>query len=165
MGILADQAFRLLREEWQNPLDLAQEIYLILRNKDPLQIDGPVQITNPTDLPAVSIANTGQDGKADIFNITRPADPNLTFNDLFPGVASPTSSAPATPGGGGTPGKIVSGSGANYKVQLYPDGVTPKSTVDAVQLQIDPAEKIPAGTWVSATKVGAKYVLFVPVWL
>lgn len=169
MGILADQAFRLLREEWSGAggaQELSQELYLILTSPDPVQITSPVQITNPTNDPAISIANTNPDGTAPAFNITGPVDGAITFNNAFGDtVAPPESATPSSSGGGGTPGKIISGSGSTYTVGVYADGKTLSGTVKATQLQIDPAETIPAGTWVNVVKSGAFFFLFTPVWL
>ena len=55
--------------------------------------------------------------------------------------------------------------GANYRVALFPDGVTAGGTVNVTQLQIASAEVIPAGTSVIVTKAGPNYVMQVAVWL
>lgn len=167
MGILADQRFRLLREEWDNPLDLAQELYAMFGADGPLQIDGPVQIKNNTDAPAVSIDSAGVDGGgADVFNITRGRDPDVAFSDVLPGVSTPAAAAAGGgSGGGGVPCKVVSGTGSTYVVTLYPNGVTAGGNVTATQLQIASDETIPPDSWGFAVLVGGRYFIQFPVWM
>jgi hypothetical protein len=172
MGILADQAFRLLRDEWAGPggaESLSQELYLILRSQDPLQIDSPVKITNDTGQPAVSVANNGNGTETgSVFSITQGGIGGVKFDNLFPGTPAP---APATTptvtsiGGGGIPGQIVGGTGLIYQVRLYPNGSTPGNLVTVRQLSIAAGETIPPGTWTFVTKIGGQYFMQVPVWL
>lgn len=75
------------------------------------------------------------------------------------------------------PGKIISGTGEEYQVELYRYGTEEASdTVTAFQLQIDGTETIPVDTWVpvneliipdDAAEGGARqeYYIQVPVWL
>lgn len=58
MPILADQAIRLLRDDWvgdDGATRLSQELYAIFTGKEPLTISGPVQIDNPGNVPAITI--------------------------------------------------------------------------------------------------------------
>ncbi len=72
----------------------------------------------------------------------------------------------APPAASAMPGKVVSGTGALYEMDVYPAGVEAASVrVSAVQLQIDPFEEIPVGTWTLVVKSGANYYMQVPVWL
>lgn len=69
-------------------------------------------------------------------------------------------------GGGGVPAKVISGIGADYVVNVYPDGVdADPTTVNAKQLQIATGATIPADTWTIATQIGDIYYIIVPVWL
>lgn len=79
-------------------------------------------------------------------------------------------------GGGGTTtltGKVVSGTGAQYQVQLYPSGSqnTPGVTVAVNIIQIDPRETIPPGTWITGiqqytnTNSQSYYEAQIPIWL
>jgi hypothetical protein len=58
MGIFADQAFRLTRTKWLDANELAEEIQAIFRSKEPVKFDSPIEISNPTTDPAISITNT-----------------------------------------------------------------------------------------------------------
>jgi hypothetical protein len=64
------------------------------------------------------------------------------------------------------PGKIVSGSGDTYQVELWPDGLKQKSEIKEVkQLQISPNETIPIGTKMLVVKMNAdEYFMQVPVY-
>lgn len=70
-------------------------------------------------------------------------------------------------GGGGVPGKVLSGTGSTYQVQLYPNGPSAAAgaTVSVKQLQIDSGATIPVNTWAIVTLAGAQYCMQVPVWL
>ena len=70
-------------------------------------------------------------------------------------------------GGGGFPGQVVSGSGSTYQVNVYPAGTGGAAVLVSVkQLQIDPAETIPAGTWTTVVQTSdGSYSMQVPVWL
>lgn len=78
-------------------------------------------------------------------------------------------------GGGGVPGKVLSGGpGDTYQVEIYPGGLSVlnqdgsiqgATVVTAKQLQIDSGETIPAGTFALITKAGGVYYMQVPVWV
>jgi hypothetical protein len=186
MGLFAKQSIRLLRERWNDATELAEEIYAILNNDEPLQIDGPVTINNNTSGPGITI-NNGGPGNTGGIQINRQPDPGINFPDLPPvppttapvvtiiynggNVTSgpdPNGQQPVGGGGGGGcfPGKILSGSGDTYSVAVYESGLAgePKTRV-VKQLQIDPAETIQENTWVMVGKVGNSFFMMVPVWL
>lgn len=73
-------------------------------------------------------------------------------------------------GGGGTsayPAQITGGGpGNNYTADVYLNGTGKPATSSSItQLDIDPAETIPIGTWLIVAKVGGVYYGQVPVWL
>lgn len=84
---------------------------------------------------------------------------------------------PAGGGGGATTflGKIVSGTGDTYQVDLYPNGPSQSKgdTVEAVVPMIDKSDTVPAGTWVSPVfffagdgdQIPDSYSFQPPVWL
>jgi hypothetical protein len=69
------------------------------------------------------------------------------------------------------PGKIISGSGQTYQVQIFKKGLDGSATtVSAKQLQIDPADQIPAESWAlvlegSKSDGSVEYYIQVPIWL
>ncbi len=71
-------------------------------------------------------------------------------------------------GGGTFLGKVVSGTGDTYSVELYGNGSAQPATatVSATVPQIDPTATIPAGTWIAAVyQFGTSYQFQPPVWL
>lgn len=165
MGILRDQAFRLQRQENWTAQELSEELFLMFRSKDPFIIDSPVRLINDSGDPALSIENNGTgDQIGGAIAITQAGIGDVSFENAFPSVSPPPGTSAVT-GGGGIPGRILSGSGSTYQVRLYPDSVAPGATVAVTQLQIAVGESVPAGTWVIVTKAGSRYVMQVPVWL
>ena len=79
----------------------------------------------------------------------------MTFNQL------------SKPGISAFPGKIQSGTGKTYQVQLYENGKNKPTTrtVTAEQMQIDSSETIPKDTYVFVFQAGTEYLIQVPVWL
>lgn len=195
MGIFGNQIETLVAQVFHKPKQLAQEIYRILSNGEPLRIDGPIhQVTNSSG-PAYSVSLGSDDNQnlfllgesggsqqvgngSTIFRFTRgnietniDLDPDgdlaITKRDKStPSVAGAASAGTST-GGGGTPCKVVSGSGSTYTVTLYPDGSTGEagSNVTATQMQIASGETIPAGSWGFVTKLGSSYFMQFAVWL
>jgi hypothetical protein len=178
MSIFGDQSERLLRETWASPSELAEELYAMFGVNTPLQIQGPVEITNTTPGPALTVKQLGAFDAGGFPPGLKPDDP-AAISLQFPGL-SPTPADVSPPvtqqnitqntlkpgGGGGVPGQIVSGSGDTYDVDLYEKGVAAgvTKTVSVTQLQIDPAETINAGTWTLVTQAGDGYFMQVPVW-
>ena len=169
MGIFSDEAFRLLQTKWGDDADLlAQELYAIFRS-DGLKIDGPVEINNPTEDPAITIIPKTKDDSTDI------QKKDSTGNPKDEEASSP----------GGIPAKIVSGTNDTYVVDLYQNGVEANKTarVTAKCVQIATGETIPVATWVSVTKFSdaaraagkndlpilspppSQYVFLIPVWM
>lgn len=94
MGLLKDQAVRLLRNAWRTPQALAEELWSILNSDTGTVIDGPVTINNRSDQSPLTI---NQFGGGDLgITIVRRQDP----------------AAPQYPGsvdlGGGTLGQLPS---------------------------------------------------------
>ena len=168
------QALRLLRESWPSVDMLAQELYAIFQDTNPTS-SGPLTINNNTPAgPGMTINNSGGSGSS--INLGRNGTPSVNFGlgpdggliITAPSVSSQTPGGQPAPigGGGGVPGQVLSGGpGANYQVKIYPTGLAgPTKTVSAVQLQIDPGETIPAGTWALVAQAGGNYYMEVPVW-
>ena len=100
--------------------------------------------------PSENVIRTSPTGVSDFTLGTYPAPP--------PTISETT--------GGGIPCEIVSGSGKNYSIKIYPQGLSgPTQLVAAQQLQISNEETIPPGTWAFASKSGVIYFIQVPVWL
>lgn len=74
--------------------------------------------------------------------------------------------APLGSGGNATIGVVTAGTGDTYDVDLYGDGPSnpPTDSVSATQLQIDPTDTIPAGTWAIAVQVNGDWYIQVAVW-
>lgn len=83
------------------------------------------------------------------------------------GTTPPPGSESKEPARASCPCKVLSGSGSIYIVSLYPNGPNGGvlDIVTAQQLQIDPSETIPAGTWALATQSNNFWFIQVPVWL
>lgn len=191
MGLFKDQVLRLLREDWDSPKELAEELYAILNADIPLTLDGPITINNNSSEPAVTIQQSGpSDSAIQIVKSPLPGfDPGnppdfglgglgnetltLVGNDglISTGTgdaAQPNNITLSAQGGGGIPARVVSfvtGSTANYVMRAFPNGLTAASVlVVATQLQIADGEVLSAGTWTILTKLGSKYFMQVPVW-
>jgi len=170
MGLLKDEAIRLLREKWPNASMLAEELFAILNSDLPTGIDGPLTIDNQSpDQPALIIRQFG-DSPIDIV-VQRPGQPGGLPSEedqetVSP--AEPTTTTTISGGGGAAPGQGVSGTGAVYQVALYEQGLAQDSTrtVTVTQLQIDAGDTIPAGTWVIVFGAGdGTFFMQCPVWL
>lgn len=70
MGIMIDEAERLLRKKWGNAQELSEEIYSILTARGPVMINSPVQIATNSKEPALSIVNNFGDGSGPTLNVT-----------------------------------------------------------------------------------------------
>lgn len=194
------QVARLLNH-WPSADMLAEELFATFNKKIPMQIGGPVTITNEGDGPMLILNGrsrgnqSNSDGEfaptqnapeppdedpeedeEEEFTLVPPADIQVEREDgtttdyrftdsgLQP-VDQTTGQAQAA--GGGVPGKILSGSGSSYTVELYANGPSKASTkeVTVTQLQIDSGETIPAGTWTFVSQIGDGHFMQVPVWL
>lgn len=170
--MFGEQAIRIRREAWQiygrdgkpdivKLQQFAEEISAILENTAELTHYGPLNIYGPQnsnatkgplslfpigDQPAISIIK--QDGtRSDIGQ-----DGTVSEIDED-GNGTPRS-------GGGLAGKVVSGSGTSYVVDLYESSLTTASQrVSASAPYLNSTETIPAGDWVSLTRIGSSYLL------
>lgn len=173
------QALRLLRETWPNPTTLAQELYAIFDDTNPVS-SGPIAISPPPPPPSIP----GMTPE----NFAFPPWTPLTFGDgsgqtqfqVAPGggltISSPSLSFTTPDGqkqqvGGGAssfPGQVQSGGPGQgpYSVNVYQEGLDgPSVVMDVMQLQIDDSDSIPAGTWVIVAVTDAGSFMQVPVWL
>ena len=189
MGILVDQAVRLMRESWNSPKELAEELYAMFMSDQPVKIDTPVQIVNnTTNQPAVTIYQGGKLDDAVTINRRAPASQRSNFEPPpeeeieegppfsltiinSDGTIESTSDPeedpqPVASGGGAFPGDVVSGPGSTYAVDVYESGlsISPvRKTCTAIGLSS--SAEIPTGTRVLCFKIGANYFLDVPRWL
>lgn len=194
MAFMPGEIIRLLRETWPNATMLAEELYAIFNTDKPIELTSPLQITNPR--PGVPSLTIADGGFSDSVLINKSGLPGFSFPPLpglppYPaanpaggfsvtitigpgGVAAsqgPTGGAQSPvprpqSGGGGFPGKVVSGTGDTYEVDVYADGLaSPPVRRTVTQLQIAPDETIPAGTWALVAQSGGGFVMQVPVWL
>jgi hypothetical protein len=83
VGFMRDQAPRLLREKWPDAVTLAEEIFAIWTSEKPVKIDGPLEVTNDTGKPSITI-NQGDAGDVAITinnnPVPVPPDPGLPDN-------------------------------------------------------------------------------------
>lgn len=175
-GIFGDETIRLLRERWPNATMLAEELFAIFVSTNPINIPAGSTI-QPAPTPTTPLLNVpGYTEGSPIFSFTGAGGEPIGTISIDDGEITYTS---AGGGGGGAPkktqtppatscmpGQIVSGTGAAYQVNTYPKGLSgPAVQVAVTQLQIDPSQTIPAGTWtlVSQTSDGS-YWMQVPVW-
>ncbi len=99
-------------------------------------------------------------GKANERVISTQTDINI-LSTTYDAIASK-----AAAGGGAVPGTVVGGSGDTYQMTIYPKGLGGETQqVTVKQLQIDPTETIPVGSWEMVSKVGSNYYVQFPVWL
>ncbi len=186
-----EQSIRLLREKWRSTQQLAEEIFAIFQTEGLIEHVGSLKVTPSDSEPGLQVVLPGGPGETGAgITITRG---DTTINIAPEGVTITSGDTTTTLGGGGTnltqivglenqpsqapfvlAGKVISGTGANYVVEVYADaGFTSMGQVNATQVQIDPDEQIPADTWTQVlgfpVTVGgvttATYYLFVPVWL
>lgn len=166
--MFSTQALRLLRERWRDPTDLAEELYAILSSVNlPLSHGGPITIdAGAGGQPAITLRGFDDNGVA--IRIERS---NGVFLDIGPSYldlgggevrngTTPGGQQQQDPGGNVFTGEVISGSGANYTVQLRSGEQVP-----ATQLQIASGEVIPAGTAVILVREDGAYYMQAPVWL
>lgn len=173
MAFLRDQAIRLLREKWNSPQLLAEELFAIFASDVPFTIDGPVTINNPGPLPAITINNGGLGDAAFSYNReSQPQDiPGFTFPGLggippLPGVSPPNFGIVnnITLGSDGIiyettgpadqplpPGTPVGGGGAGGGSTLM--GVVLSGTGDTYQVQLYKADGSPGSDVVSVQQL------------
>jgi hypothetical protein len=123
-----------------------------------------VPYTRPAAYPEDYEHRTFSDQTVDTWSSTPTPNVPYHLRDAIP-IDLPSTSAEAT--GGGIPGKVLGGSGNEYEVEIYPEGLDGEPlTVNVLQLQIDSTGgDIAPDTWVIVTKVKGSYYMQVPVWL
>jgi len=178
MGIFGDQSERLLRESWGSVNALAEELYAIFAMNLPLQISGPVEITNAKagqpaltvtqwsgDLPPIAFRKPSGQGPGDY--TTTGLQPGAGFDPAVPQDQAKPKPPPTPAAGNAVPGKILSGAGDVYTVEIYPDGrdALPQR-VTVTQLDIDLLETIPPGVWAICVQTSdGQWWMQVPVWM
>lgn len=175
------QRIRLLREDpWPSAQALAEELYTMLSDEIGLEHKGPLTLLRPSGYTGPMITFNGTEDDLPFIQFKRKGtvlgELNFTKEALELAdkdgknevrVAKVNTLSTFTSGTQTVPGKIISGIGDTYTVDLYPNGKNGSvgERVTVIQLQIDSAETIPADTWVSVMKTGSTYSMQVPVWL
>lgn len=167
-----EEAARLLREKWADVNMAMEEVYTIFGTWGQRGVIGPmkVQIPEQSSQPAMEVDAIGPGpvfviNRADGSRLEMDQDGNLeTFNDEddFEGAeAGGGGGTPVVAGGGGLMGKIVSGSGQTYVVNLYAAGLSAAATgqVTATAPYLDDDEEIPVDTTVGVIVAGDVYHL------
>ena len=116
----------------------------------------------------IKIEDATTDGQVPVFTVTRGDEVfTVTLNPETGELSGQSPPDEQPPVSSSYPGQVVSGTGATYSVQVYPEGLSnPSVVVSVAQLQIDAAETIPAGTWTMVTSLSdGTFVMQVPVWL
>jgi len=179
--MFSKQAVRLLRTYWATAQLLAEELSCLFDEDVPLAHAAPITLTvqNQQAPLAVkgftlgdSVISFGGGSGEDLGSLILTAG-GLAYRDADGNLQVPAprtngNLSPAAGGtGGGFVGKVVSGSGSSYQVDLYENGPGNSATrrVSATQLQIDSAATIPAGTWALVAEVDRAFFIQVPVWL
>lgn len=162
---------------------LTEDIFAAIESSGPGTIKGPLTIKNDSGKPALTVENFGNNqtavavkggqstaSGADIVThggtvrqqTADPADPTQVKQVTRPPV---------------TPGIVLDGSGNRYRVQYVvvekrTDPLTGKTktvktkvNTTATVPQIDPNEKVPAGTSIILVDVAGEYVFQPPVWM
>lgn len=165
--IFGDAIQRLQRTKWKDADELAKELATIFGSSLPVQIKGSIDITRQNDESPITISDLLEPSstlpilslRSNDSSVDLPMDEFLTGDALAAAVRKFQ-----TPGQ--IPAVVVSGTGNNYKVDLYQQGYPgPTTRVSASQLQIDPTETIPPGTFVMVSQSGAQFFFQAPVWL
>ncbi len=176
------QRIRLLRETpWRSAQELAEELYAMFSGEDPVQFEegitlqmgedgrSPIEITDfngDDDTPLLRLRRGDL-----VFDLMIDASGDLVV-ERSDGEGGSESSDNATDPEVATstatfPGKVLSGTGTSYEVEIYPSGLSGDTeTVTVTQLQIDASETIPADTWAMVSQqADGTYTMQVPVWL
>lgn len=176
MSIFGEAANRLIRTKWENADELAKELFSLFTSHTPLHVEGAIEITKTTGRAPFKIIDRLDTSSTDgLFSLeSNDRSDQLTYSDLtlLEGAGSdPNSSdlfsfinAHSTPGQ--IPGIIRSGTGNSYLVDIYRNGYPGSfSSVNVTQLQIDPNDTIPPGTFVMVSQFGQKFQMQAPVYL
>jgi len=174
MSLFGEASNRLMRTNWKSIDELAKELYALFTSNIPVRIEGGLEIVKQTGRPPLKIIDRLQPSSTDGLLALESNDQSkeLTYDDL--GLLSGSESDGSDLSNlisqrqvqGQIIGVIVSGTGSNYQVDLYKQGYPgPSSRVSAIQLQIDPADSVPAGTFTMVSQVGTQYYFQASVWL
>lgn len=180
------QAMRLLRENWQNATQLAEELYAIFQNTIPLETNAPLTIGPVSGTVPPLTLQTGQNGNT-LMNFGRngPLIGSLQFNDQIGGpwlydkngqpLPAPSALSGGSGGGSSSPTATIAviqsgGPGTIYQAKLYSSGLSGPAdsggalfTVNALGVANDAT--IPANLPFLAWKVGTDYYFQPPIFL
>jgi hypothetical protein len=170
LTIPANEMLRLLRDDWTGPNGakmLSEELYAIMAGAvakgsqtGQMNLNQPSPGTYPLVINAPDGSGIQIKGKNGTTSI---GVGGITLAGGQPVVGAGGGA------GGGIPGLVLGGGPGQgpYSVQLYPNNLsTAGATVSCTQLQIDPAETIPPGTWTMVSLMpDHTYTMQVPVWL
>ena len=162
-------AIRLLRTYWRNPNMLAQELFAMFTETQAQGTLGPVTINSPAGSQPYMTLGGYQVGDT-LFRI-RNTDGTVTNlglgDDGTLGPVAGTTVPKVAVASSVFAGKIVSGTGSTYQVDVFENGISrPAIRRTVKQLQINSAATIPAGTQALVVKgADGKYFMQVPVWL
>jgi hypothetical protein len=161
------ERIRLLKNDPWDATDLAQELYAmdLAANTDGTNLGNGATTTGPITtndyVTGDTLFQVNRQGQQP-FIISLNSDGQFVVNEQ-----------PMVGGGGGSaaatsfPGQIVSGSGNSYVVAIYALGLSqPPRNVNVTQLEIDPGDAIPAGSWATVSRAAdGTFFMQVPVWL
>lgn len=128
MSLFGDQAIRLLREKWKNPVQLAEELYAMFTSSRPLTTDAPITIFQSGDQPPLRIVMNSPDPGVLPIQVFRP-DPVTGVSGYDPdapsgGVTIDGGGNPVpTPGGGNNP----AGGGTDLGGIDWPEATDPEN--------------------------------------
>ncbi len=177
------QAIRLLRNVWTSTSDLAEELWSMFDDKLPLEHNGPLTIRklNPN-APSLQILNTaggdslfvegGTVTVKDVDHFTVTQVERIDIGELETVIYIKGKVYPPEASAAGTTvflGKVISGTGNTYVVELYGKGSSQAATktVTATVPQIADEEQIPPDTWIGAVHQfdNGIYEFQPPVWI
>jgi hypothetical protein len=168
-----NQRHRLLRENW-DAIGLSQELHAMFGYETPLEHGGPITLIRGDDESWVPFTLRGFSDGDTIFNV-KGRDYDLSIKLDGGNLVVEDADGNRQSGGGGEttttgavttyPGRIVSGSGATYTVNIYPGGLAASPTVVTATIDgIDEDSTVPADTPCVVIKAASTYYAFVPLW-
>jgi hypothetical protein len=167
-----NQRHRLLRENW-DAIGLSQELHAMFGFEETLEHGGPIILTRGDDATWTPFTLRGFSDGDTIFNV-KGRDYDLSIKLDNGELVVEDAEGNRQSGGGGTttesvsttyPGRIVSGSGATYTVNIYPGGLAASPTVVTATIDgIDEDSTVPADTPCVVIKAASTYYAFVPLW-
>ncbi len=175
------QAIRLMRERWTSPSELAEELVSMFDDKIPLDHNGPLTLRKlNANAPGLQILNTaggdslrvegGEVIVKDVTHFTVTGADAIDIGELETPINIKGKPYPPEGSGGTTVflGRVVSGTGNTYVVELYGKGSSQAATktVTATVPQIADEEQIPPDTWIGAVhQFDGSYEFQPPVWI